>query len=84
MKKEYIICTDWNHLKILETWNEVLNELKALTFRWCLDENYEGEPHEELFEECLKNKDFGDIASVYECKEGAFGLDKKVVCVKLM
>lgn len=53
-------------LKEVEKYEEVVSLLRKNTAFWCADENYQGEDFETLFQKCLENKDFGDIAQVYE------------------
>lgn len=54
-------------LKEVEKYEKVIRLLRTSTTHWCNDELYIGEEDPEtLFQECLKNKDFGDIAQVYE------------------
>ena len=54
---------------------EMMNDLqdvrvKALvaTFEWCHSPNYVGDEEDwrELYKECIKDNDFGDIMKVYE------------------
>lgn len=53
-------------LKEVEKYEEVISLLRKSTASWCADEDWEGEDFETLYQKCFKNKDFGDIAQVYE------------------
>jgi len=64
--KSYFIKFDNGILKEYEEYESVLIELKALTLKWCLSPDYSGKSWEELYQWCLENKNFGDIAQVYE------------------
>lgn len=67
-------------LKEVEGYGEVINILRKSTAWWCADEDYEGEDFETLFQECLENKDFGDIAQVYEMDTYFKIGEKKMPC----
>lgn len=50
-----------------ESYENVLNTLRKCVACWCADDLYQGEKDfEALFQQCLENKDFGDIARVYK------------------
>lgn len=68
-------------LKEVEKYEEVINILRKYTASWCADKDYHGEDFETLFQNCLENKDFGDIAQVYEIDTyfEVFG-GKKIPC----
>lgn len=53
-------------LKEVGKYEEVMNILRKYTAYWCADKDYHGKNFETLFKTCLENKDFGDIAQVYE------------------
>ena len=57
-------------LKEVEKYEEVISLLRKSTAVWCAnwyaDEDGEGKDFETLYQKCFKNKDFGDIAQVYE------------------
>lgn len=62
----YLVRSSYFEIKECKDYDEVLNLLRKYTAFWCADSNYEGEDFETLFKECLENKDFGDIAQVFE------------------
>lgn len=53
-------------LEEVEKYEEVISLLRKSTAAWCADEDWKGEDFETLYQECLENKDFGDIAQVYK------------------
>lgn len=67
MISKYMVKHDsQNEIYLVDTWDEVIRLVKNATFAWCNDPIYEGCPWDELFHECLKDKDFGDIVNVFE------------------
>ena len=75
----YLVCSD-RGLNNFETLEEVKSFLKSVTFDWCLDENYEGENWEELYNECLEEAWFGDIAKVFEIDSFFVAGTKRIPC----
>lgn len=62
--KQYLIYHDGEY-QYVDNWDALIVELKTLCFKWCLSD-YQGPPWESLFKECLEEKDFGSIATIYE------------------
>ena len=61
------IVKDYRGLKEYENIQDVYKALKKACAIWCIGYEEEiGQSYEELYEECLKQKDFGDIAKVFE------------------
>lgn len=52
--------------ELIEEKEAMLRRLRAITFEWCDSPSYIGEDFESLYQECLTNKNFGDIAEVYK------------------
>lgn len=61
----YLVKTD-DKIVECENFTDVQKELLKATLEWTLSDIYEGESFLSLFDKCLNNCDFGDIASVYE------------------
>lgn len=61
----YLVRSDFG-LKEVEEYEEVISLLRKSTASWCADEGWNGDDFKTLFQRCLANKDFGDIAQVYE------------------
>ena len=53
-------------IKECEDFEEVKRILKTAVFEWTLSDNYEGMSHNKLYNSCMKEKNFGSIASVLE------------------
>lgn len=67
MIDKYLVKTGPNNnIQFIEDWDQVLHIIKVATFEWCDSPNYEGESWEVLFNNCLRDKNFGDIANVFE------------------
>lgn len=52
--------------ELIEEKEVMLRRLRAITFEWCDSPSYVGKDFESLYQECLTNKNFGDIAEVYK------------------
>lgn len=64
-----------------ENFTEVENILKIATLKWTQSEFWKSnQTAEELYIECMKEKDFGDIAQVYEIDCFFMVGDHKVPC----
>lgn len=61
----YLVSSDFG-IKEVEEYDEVLNILKKCTAYWCADDDYDGEDYQTLYNTCLEECDFGDIAHVYQ------------------
>lgn len=52
--------------ELMDNMQDVRVKALVATFEWCQDPNYEGDDWKELYQECLRDKDFGDIIKIYE------------------
>ena len=81
----YLIRTNKNIIIEKENYDDVITELRKLTASWCATEEYMKCPDnpewKELFEECLANRRFNDIAQVYSV-DAYFNssLNRKIPC----
>ena len=64
----YLVDHDEFGMTVVEDYGEVLNLLRKYTAYWCADKDFGGDTSEidSLYNECIKNNDFEDIAQVYE------------------
>lgn len=77
----YLVSTDDNPtLREFETMEEVKKELIKAVIAWTEDDCYVGKDGVSLYKECLKDKDFGDIASVYEVNSYFCSCGKLIPC----
>lgn len=80
----YLICSSVNDFSIKEVqdYEKMLGLLRQYTAYWCASDDYmeDNEDFEVLFNECLKNKNFGDIAQVYQIDTYFKTSSKKYPC----
>ena len=74
----YLVC--WHgHYRETEDFDEVLHLLKVYTAYWCVNIDYEDD-YITLYNECLENNNFGDIAQVYKIDAYYIYDNKKYPC----
>ena len=54
--------------ELVKNEEELMHKLLVLTFEWCQSKIYRGPSYQELFDECVANKNFADIAQVFSVK----------------
>ena len=76
----YLVKTNGT-IKEFENFKEVKKELLIATFTWCQNDNYSGDSYKTLYKQCLKNKNFENIAQVFKVDSFFYLTDKtKIPC----